>query len=101
MDEKVYKNMFCFCAAGTDPRVRRVQACTGCFEEEGKIILVDYKSNFIRPDRPHEAELARIRDEYKVQIELYSEAIEKGAGMKVDEAYLYLFASGETIDMLQ
>ena len=71
-----------------------------CFEEGGRMILIDYKSNFIRPGSQHEAELARIRDEYKVQIELYSEAIEKGTGMKASEAYLYLFASGETIDMI-
>ena len=71
-----------------------------CFEEDGKMILVDYKSNFIRPDRPHEAELERIRDEYKVQTDLYSEAIEKGTGKEVGEAYLYLFASGETINMM-
>ncbi len=72
-----------------------------CFEEDGKMILADYKSSFIRPDRPHDAELARIRDEYRVQIELYSEAVEKGTGMDVSEAYLYLFASGETIDMIK
>ena len=72
-----------------------------CFEEDGRMILADYKSNFIRPDRQHEAELARIRDEYKVQIELYCEAVEKGMGVKVSEAYLYLFASGETIDMMK
>jgi ATP-dependent helicase/nuclease subunit A len=65
------------------------------------MILADFKSNFIRPGRQHQAELERIRDEYKVQIELYSEAVEKGTGMKVSEAYLYLFASGETIDMIK
>ena len=72
-----------------------------CFEEDDRMILADYKSNFIRPDRQREAELARIRDEYKVQIELYCEAVEKGMGVKVSEAYLYLFASGETIDMMK
>ena len=65
------------------------------------MIIIDYKSNFIRPDRQHQSELQRIKDEYKVQIELYSEAIEKGMGMKVGEAYLYLFVSGETIDMMK
>ena len=72
-----------------------------CFEEEGGMILADYKSNFIRPDRPHEAELARIKEEYKIQIELYREAVEKGMGMKVNEAYLYMFTTGETIDMMK
>ena len=72
-----------------------------CFEEEGKMILIDYKSNFIRPGRQHEAELERIKDEYRVQIELYSEAVEKGIGKGVSEAYLYLFVSGETLDMMK
>ena len=71
-----------------------------CFEEDGRMILIDYKSNFIRPGAGHEAELARIKDEYKVQIELYSEAVGKGTGMEVSEAYLYLFASSEAIDMM-
>ena len=83
---------------GREMLVQGVIDC--CFEEDGRMILIDYKSNFIRPGSQHEAELARIRDEYKVQIELYSEAIEKGTGMKASEAYLYLFASGETIDMI-
>ena len=70
-----------------------------CFEEDGKMILIDYKSNFISPDRQLEEELERIRDEYKVQIELYKEAIEKGTGMEVSEAYLYLFAASDFILM--
>ena len=84
---------------GREMLVQGVIDC--CFEEAGKMIIIDYKSNFIRPDRQHQSELERIKDEYKVQIELYSEAIEKGMGMKVGEAYLYLFVSGETIDMMK
>lgn len=83
---------------GREMLVQGVIDC--CFEEDGRMVLIDYKSNFIRPGAQHEAELARIRDEYKVQIELYKEAVEKGMGMEVKEAYLYLFASGETINMM-
>ena len=83
---------------GREMLVQGVIDC--CFEENGRMIVIDYKSNFIRPGRQHQAELERIKDEYKVQIELYSEAIEKGTGMRVGEAYLYLFASGEAIDMM-
>ena len=70
-----------------------------CFEEDGKMVLIDYKSSFVRPGRYHDEDLARVRDEYKVQIELYSEAVEKGCGKPVTEAYLYLIATGEMIDM--
>ncbi|MBQ6389959.1 MAG: helicase-exonuclease AddAB subunit AddA [Mogibacterium sp.] len=68
-----------------------------CFEEAGKMILIDYKSGYVRPDLGHEEELERIRNEYRVQVELYEEAIEKGTGREVGESYLYLLATGEAL----
>ena len=68
-----------------------------CFEEDGRMVLIDYKSSYIRPDRPLEEELARIKDEYRVQIELYSEAVKKGTGKEVGEAYLYLLTVSEAL----
>ena len=70
-----------------------------CFEENGSMVLVDYKSGYIRPGDGHEQELDRIRKEYRLQIELYSEAVRKGKGLPVSEAYLYLFTSGESLRM--
>ena len=84
---------------GREMLVQGVIDC--CFEEDGRMVLVDYKSSFIHPGRDHASEIARIRDEYRVQIELYSEALSKGSGREVAEAYLYLFATGEAVDMLQ
>lgn len=71
-----------------------------CFEENGKMVLIDYKSSFIHPGKPLESEMQRIREEYKVQIELYSEALCKGTGKEVSEAYLYLFTVSEAVNML-
>ncbi|MBQ3292227.1 MAG: helicase-exonuclease AddAB subunit AddA [Mogibacterium sp.] len=71
-----------------------------CFEEDGRMILIDYKSSFIRKDRDRSEEIRRIRNEYAVQIELYSEAVSKGTGMDVAEAYLYLFETGDAVQML-
>lgn len=68
-----------------------------CYEEDGSMVLIDYKSSYIRAGAVYEEELERIRREYKTQIELYSEALEKGTGMKVSEAYLYLFSAGEAL----
>lgn len=68
-----------------------------CFEEDGRMVLIDYKSSYIRPDRPLKEELARISEEYKVQIELYSEAVRKGTGREVGEAYLYLLTVSEAL----
>lgn len=81
--------------SGRDVLVQGVIDC--CFEEDGKMVLLDYKTSFIDPDKKHEDEVERIRNEYKVQIDLYSEAVRKGTGMEVSEAYLYLFASGEAV----
>ena len=53
-----------------------------CFEEDGEYVLIDYKSSYYHKG---------IKDEYRTQIELYSEAIEKGTGKKLKEAHLYLF----------
>ena len=70
-----------------------------CFEEDGEMVIIDYKSNFIRRGREHDAEIERIKKEYKTQIELYSEATYKGTGLKTKEAYLYLFATSEAVKM--
>lgn len=82
---------------GREMLVQGVIDC--CFEEDGRMILVDYKSSYIKPGADRASELDRIKDEYKVQIELYSEAVEKGTGMEVSEAYLYLFTISEAVHM--
>ena len=84
--------------AGRQILVQGVIDC--CFEENGRMILIDYKSNYIRGGAGHEPELERIRREYKVQTDLYREAIIKGTGLDVSEAYLYLFHTGEALKML-
>lgn len=84
-------------AGGRQVLVQGVIDC--CFEEDGRMVLIDYKTSFIRPGASYEAELERIRREYAVQISLYSEAIRKGTGLETGEAYLYLFSSGEFLRM--
>jgi ATP-dependent helicase/nuclease subunit A len=83
---------------GKEMLVQGVIDC--CFEEAGKMILVDYKSSFIRPGKSFEEETERIRHEYAVQIELYAEAASKGTGLEVSEAYLYLFGPGKAVRMI-
>ncbi|HHW95327.1 MAG TPA: helicase-exonuclease AddAB subunit AddA [Mogibacterium sp.] len=70
-----------------------------CFEEDGRMILIDYKTNFMRRDLFYE-ELERIRAEYKTQIDLYAKAVQEGTGLPVEEAYLYMFSLSESIKML-
>lgn len=70
-----------------------------CFEENGSMVVLDYKSSYIDKAKDRAEELNRIKDEYKVQIDLYSQAVQKGSGMEVSEAYLYLFDTGEAISL--
>ena len=52
-------------------------------KEDGNLCLVDYKTDFVEND---ENELI---EKYKVQLELYKEALEKGTGKKVEDVYIY------------
>lgn len=67
-----------------------VQGIIDCyFEEEDHLVLVDYKTG--------RAENAA--EKYKVQIDLYRQALEKAAGKKVRDAYLYMTDAGRIIKM--
>ena len=55
------------------------------FEEDGRIVLVDYKTDRIK--RPQE-----LTDRYRRQMELYAQALESGTGRPVSEMLLYSFA---------
>lgn len=71
-----------------------------CFEEEdGQLVLVDYKTSRIRPDLEPEKEKQRIADHYWVQMDIYRRALETATGKTVKEAYLYLTDSGELVEM--
>lgn len=69
-----------------------IQGTIDCyFEEEGRYVLLDYKSNYIgNPDDKEAVE--RVLESYRVQLALYREALERIRGIQVEEAYLYLFS---------
>lgn len=60
------------------------------FEEEGEIVLVDYKTDAIQTRE----ELIR---RYETQVEYYREALEKLTGKRVKETILYSFALNESV----
>ena len=60
------------------------------FEEEGEIVLVDYKTDSIT--KPEE-----LIKRYETQMEYYKEALEKLTGRRVKETILYSFALNEAI----
>ena len=62
------------------------------FEEEGEMVLLDYKTDRVRQGK----ELA---DRYRAQIELYKKAIERATGRKVKEQLLYSFCLNEVVEL--
>ena len=51
-------------------------------DEEGKLVLVDYKTDFVNSEE-------ELVSKYKVQLKLYKKALEEALNRKVDEIYIY------------
>ena len=54
------------------------------FEENGELVLVDYKTDAVRTEK-------ELTERYQMQMNLYQEALEKATGKKVKEKLLYSF----------
>lgn len=77
-----------------------VQGIIDCFfEEDGEVVLLDYKTNWIDREKSFEEEAERLRSAYQEQIVIYKEALTQAAGLPVKEAYLYLLGMGKSIKM--
>ena len=77
-----------------------VQGIIDCFfEEEGELVLVDYKTTGVGSEGEFAARRESIRARYAMQIDLYRRALEAATGKHVKEAYLYLTNIGEMIEM--
>ncbi len=62
------------------------------FEENDGLVLVDYKTD-------GDTEPKAAAERYKIQIELYSRAVEAIMGKKIKERYLYMLHDGTVISM--
>lgn len=62
------------------------------FEEDGKIVLVDYKTDYI--EKNNEDELVR---RYKSQLNYYARALESITGKEVSEKIIYSFGLGRCV----
>ena len=60
------------------------------FEEEGKIVLADYKTDAVK--EPEE-----LTERYKIQLDYYAEALERITGKEVSQKIIYSFALGREI----
>ena len=75
-----------------------VQGIIDCyFIEDGEAVIVDYKTDKIDVTKEIEFQINNLKNEYKDQIELYKEAVERITGKKVKECYLYLFSIGKEV----
>ena len=73
----------------------RLQGIIDCFfEYEGKIILLDYKTDYVPKDNEDE-----LVEKYKKQLDYYSEALFKIIGKKVYKRYLYSFYLEKSIEV--
>jgi len=63
------------------------------FEEDGEIVLVDYKTDYV----PKEGGLDIIRERYRNQIEYYTRALTRLTGKPIKERCIYLFWNGKVI----
>ncbi len=58
------------------------------FYEDDGVVLLDYKTDFVRDER----DIEKIREKYRLQLDMYEKALEKITKMRVKDKYLYLFS---------
>lgn len=63
------------------------------FEEDGEIVLVDYKTDYVNDEN-----VSLIKEKYRTQIDYYTRALERMTGKSVKGKYIYLFSKGEVLE---
>lgn len=70
-----------------------IQGIIDCyFEEDDKLVLLDYKTDFVEDVRD-------IKEKYALQINYYKRALEKMSGKSIKNTYLYSFYKDEIIEI--
>jgi ATP-dependent helicase/nuclease subunit A len=64
------------------------------FEEDGDIVMLDYKTDHVRQGQEQS-----ILDKYRDQIRYYTLALERITGKRVKSRYIYLFGSGMAVEL--
>ena len=65
------------------------------FEEDGEIVLLDYKTDRVDPETDPEGSV--LVSHYLVQLSLYREALERLTEKRVRETWIYSFALGREV----
>ncbi len=70
-----------------------VQGVADCvFEENGKLIVVDYKTDFVE-------EIGELRERYSAQLNMYKELLTKSMGKEVSSAIIWSFRFGKELEV--
>ena len=76
-----------------------VQGIIDCFfEEDGKLVLVDYKTTNIKSKEEFQRRKDEIAQRYALQMEIYRQVLTEATGKEVKETCLYLTNIGEVIN---
>lgn len=77
-----------------------IQGIIDCvYEKDGKLIVLDYKTDRVHGYDSKEDRIEEIKKMYKIQLDIYAEAIQNIYDKKVDKKVLYLFDSGDTVEV--
>jgi ATP-dependent helicase/nuclease subunit A len=68
------------------------------FEIDNRVILLDYKTDYVLPGSPAQGIEALI-SRYQGQVNLYAQALENILGKSVQEKYLYLLSIGQLVEI--
>ncbi|WP_057802605.1 helicase-exonuclease AddAB subunit AddA [Pediococcus stilesii] len=68
------------------------------FEMDQRVILLDYKTDFVLPGSVDQG-IKSIIDRYQGQVNLYAQALENILGKPVSEKYLYLLSIGKLVEI--
>ena len=83
----------CF-SAGAENTQYAWQGDVCVFEEDGRCVVVDYKTDRIKDD------LAEKAAYYKPQLEIYARGLAELTGKEVSEAFLFFLDAGEEVKVL-
>lgn len=65
-----------------------------CFEEDGELVIVDYKTDRVMKGKAGEKELVK---RYAIQLDYYAKALGQLTGKTVKEKIVYSFTLGKEI----
>lgn len=68
------------------------------FEIEDRVILLDYKTDFVLPGSAEQG-IESVINHYQGQVNLYGQALENILGKPVNEKYLYLLSIGQLVEI--